>query len=157
MCCFHFKYPCFFAKPLLSQKRCIHFHLLLLFSCIPVLVVHSPLDDPPDQFLRGQSVTGFDRPNLKLSVAAKRDWRKQMMEFLEEKKGMLSFSKAKLLVRIACKPMSVLEDCWQANNLQLQERLKVIAAVARFLEHVSWGKEHRDAFIMVLTANLVQR
>lgn len=32
-------------------------------------------------------VTGFDRPNIKLGVAGKRDWRRQMMGFLEGHKG----------------------------------------------------------------------
>ena len=32
-------------------------------------------------------VTGFDRPNIKLSVAGKQDWRRQMMAFVEMYKG----------------------------------------------------------------------
>ena len=39
-------------------------------------------DDQADIF-----VTGFDRPNIKLNVAGKREWRRQMMGFLDSHKG----------------------------------------------------------------------
>ena len=32
-------------------------------------------------------VTGFDRPNIKLGVSAKREWRSQMMDFLADRKN----------------------------------------------------------------------
>ena len=45
-------------------------------------------DDIAGKLFRGQGrviVHGFDRPNLRLSVAAKMDWKKQLMAFLEDK------------------------------------------------------------------------
>lgn len=45
-------------------------------------------DDIADKLFRGQGkviVHGFDRPNLRLGVAAKTDWKKQLLAFLDDK------------------------------------------------------------------------
>jgi ATP-dependent DNA helicase RecQ len=66
-----------------------------LFPGVPIAALTATADEVTRQDIAGRLfdndaevfVTGFDRPNIKLSVAAKRDWRRQMMEFLEARKG----------------------------------------------------------------------
>ncbi len=46
-------------------------------------------DDIADKLFKGQGriiVHGFDRPNLRLGVAAKTDWKRQLIAFLEDKR-----------------------------------------------------------------------
>ena len=66
-----------------------------LFPDVPIAALTATADEVTRQDIAERLfdnnadifVTGFDRPNIKLGVAAKRDWRAQMMEFLEARKG----------------------------------------------------------------------
>ncbi len=66
-----------------------------LFPGVPIAALTATADEVTRQDIAERLfdnnadifVTGFDRPNIKLAVAAKRDWRRQMMEFLEARKG----------------------------------------------------------------------
>ena len=69
--------------------------LKTLFPNIPIAALTATADkvtrkDIATRLFNGDAkifVTGFDRPNIKLSVAGKQDWRRQMMVFLETHKG----------------------------------------------------------------------
>ena len=69
--------------------------LKTLFPNIPIAALTATADkvtrkDIATRLFNGNAkifVTGFDRPNIKLSVAGKQDWRRQMMVFLETHKG----------------------------------------------------------------------
>ena len=69
--------------------------LSTLFPGLPIAALTATADkatreDIVDQLFNKKStvvVTGFDRPNIKLSVAGKDDWRRQMLSFLRTKKG----------------------------------------------------------------------
>ena len=69
--------------------------LKTLFPNIPIAALTATADkvtrkDIATRLFNGNAkifVTGFDRPNIKLSVAGKQDWRRQMMEFVETHKG----------------------------------------------------------------------
>jgi ATP-dependent DNA helicase RecQ len=66
-----------------------------LFPDVPIAALTATADEVTRQDIAERLfdndadifVTGFDRPNIKLAVAAKRDWRGQMMAFLEARKG----------------------------------------------------------------------
>ena len=69
--------------------------LRTLFPGLPIAALTATADkatreDIVDQLFNKKAtvvVTGFDRPNIKLSVAGKDDWRRQMLSFLRTKKG----------------------------------------------------------------------
>jgi ATP-dependent DNA helicase RecQ len=69
--------------------------LKTLFPNIPIAALTATADkvtrkDIVARLFNGNAkifVTGFDRPNIKLSVAGKQDWRRQMMAFVEMYKG----------------------------------------------------------------------
>jgi ATP-dependent DNA helicase RecQ len=69
--------------------------LKTLFPNIPIAALTATADkvtrkDIATRLFNGDAkifVTGFDRPNIKLNVAGKQDWRRQMMVFVETHKG----------------------------------------------------------------------
>ena len=69
--------------------------LMNLFPGVPIAALTATADEVTRQDIAAKLfgreaqifVTGFDRPNIKLSVAAKRDWRRQMTAFLDERRG----------------------------------------------------------------------
>ena len=69
--------------------------LRTLFPGLPIAALTATADkatreDIVDQLFNKKAtvvVTGFDRPNIKLRVAGKHDWRRQMLSFLRTKKG----------------------------------------------------------------------
>ncbi len=66
-----------------------------LFPGVPIAALTATADEVTRQDIAERLfdndadvfVTGFDRPNIKLNVASKRDWRGQMMEFLADHQG----------------------------------------------------------------------
>ena len=66
-----------------------------MFPGLPIAALTATADkatreDIVDQLFNKKAtvvVTGFDRPNIKLRVAGKHDWRRQMLSFLRTKKG----------------------------------------------------------------------
>jgi ATP-dependent DNA helicase RecQ len=66
-----------------------------LFPGVPIVALTATADEVTRQDIAERLfdndadmfVTGFDRPNIKLAVSAKREWRRQMMDFLEARKG----------------------------------------------------------------------
>ena len=66
-----------------------------LFPGVPIAALTATADEVTRQDIAQRLfdnnadmfVTGFDRPNIKLAVSAKREWRRQMMDFLEARRG----------------------------------------------------------------------
>jgi ATP-dependent DNA helicase RecQ len=66
-----------------------------LFPGVPIAALTATADEVTRQDIADRLfddnasmfVTGFDRPNIKLAVSAKSEWRRQMMDFLESHKG----------------------------------------------------------------------
>jgi ATP-dependent DNA helicase RecQ len=66
-----------------------------LFPGVPIAALTATADEVTRQDIAERLfdnnadifVTGFDRPNIKLSVSAKREWRRQMMDFLADRKN----------------------------------------------------------------------
>ena len=61
-----------------------------VFGAFTATADRATREDIAEKLFPGKSITsvhGFDRPNLKLMVGAKDNWRRQLMDFLEDKEG----------------------------------------------------------------------